>query len=57
MSGKILIEKSYNETKTSILKKILLVKTIIEHPIKEGKGFGVPLGLWVLKDFLKYKDI
>jgi len=31
--------------------KVLLVKTAIEHPIRE-EDFGVPMGLYVLKDYL-----
>lgn len=31
--------------------KVLLVKTAIEHPTR-GNDFGVPLGLWVLKNYI-----
>jgi len=33
--------------------RVLLVKTAIEHPIKDDEDFGVPIGLYVLKDYLK----
>lgn len=32
--------------------KVLLVKSAIEHPIKYD-DFGIPLGLWVLKDYIE----
>lgn len=32
--------------------KVLLVKSAIEHPVKLD-DFGIPLGLWVLKDYIE----
>ena len=41
----------FEKTETSVPYKVLLVKTAIEHPIR-NEDFGVPMGLYVLKDYL-----
>ena len=41
---------------SSVELKVLLVKTAIKHPISKYDDFGVPLGLYVLKDTCAQRD-
>lgn len=46
------LENDFQHSKVSNFLSVLLVKTAVDHPIKPP-DFGVPLGLWSLKSYLK----
>lgn len=46
------VENEYIPEKTASTLNVLLVKSAIYHPIKYD-DFGIPLGLWVLKDYIE----
>ena len=43
----------FNRGTTEAILKVLLVKSVIDYPIKVDGDFGVPLGLWLLKSYIQ----